>query len=145
VKATPSTAGPTFAHVLVPIDLSARRAHILRIVGTLPARRITLLHVIHQVPGVPVAELRPFYTRLRHKAERVLERAAASLAASRVRVGHVVTIGDPALEILRVAVVRRADLLVLGSHRLAPKPGQGLGTTSYKVALACRCPVLLVK
>jgi len=145
VRATPPTGGPTFAHVLVPVDLSDQSTNILRIVGTLPARRITLLHVIHQVPGVPVAELRPFYARLRRKAEQVLERAAASLAAARVRVGHVVTIGDPALEILRVAVARRADLLVLGSHRLAPKPGQGLGTTSYKVALACRCPVLLVK
>jgi nucleotide-binding universal stress UspA family protein len=145
VRAAPPAGGATFAHVLVPLDLSEQSTHILRIVGTLPARRITLLHVVHQVPGVPVAELRPFYTRLLRKAERVLERAAVSLAASRVRVGRVVTIGDPALAILRVAVSRRADLLVLGSHRLAPKPGQGLGTTSYKVALACRCPVLLVK
>jgi hypothetical protein len=24
-------------------------------------------------------------------------------------------------------------------------PGRGLGTTSYKTAILCRCPVLLVK
>jgi nucleotide-binding universal stress UspA family protein len=35
--------------------------------------------------------------------------------------------------------------VVLGSHRLGPRPGQGFGTTSYKVALVCPCPVLLVK
>jgi nucleotide-binding universal stress UspA family protein len=134
-----------FAHVLVPIDLSNRSTRLLRIVETLPTKRVTLLHVIHQVPGVPTTELRPFYKRLRAQAERVVERAAAALSASGLRVQHAVTIGDPAREILRVAAGRRADLVVLGSHRLGPRPGQGLGTTSYKVALACGCPVLLVK
>src|SRR5262245_8264089 len=134
-----------FTHVLVPIDLSDRSTRVLQIVKTLPTKRITVLHVIHQVSGLPVAELRPFYERLRGRAERVVGRAAATLSASGPRVQHVVTIGDPALEILRQAAARRADLVVLGSHRLSPRPGQGLGTTSYKVALACACPVLLVK
>jgi nucleotide-binding universal stress UspA family protein len=134
-----------FAHVLVPIDLSARSARVLQIVESLPTKRVTLLHVIHQVPGLPAAELRPFYKRLRGRAERVVQRAAARLSASGLRVQHAVTIGDPPREILRQAASRRADLVVLGSHRLGPRPGQGLGTTSYKVALACGCPVLLVK
>jgi nucleotide-binding universal stress UspA family protein len=134
-----------FAHVLVPIDLSNRGSRILRIVETLPTKRVSLLHVVHQVPGVPTAELRPFYKRLRRQAERVVERAAATLSASGLRVQHAVTIGDPAREILRVAAGRSIDLVVLGSHELGPRPGQGLGTTSYKVALACKCPVLLVK
>ena len=134
-----------FAHVVVPIDLSVRSTRSLRIVELLPTKRVTLLHVIQRVPGLPAAELRPFYARLRRKAEGVVERAAASLAASGLRVQHTVTIGDPAREILRFAAARRADLVVLGSHRLERKPGYGLGTTSYKVALACGCPVLLVK
>jgi len=82
---------------------------------------------------------------LRRRAEQVVERAANTLAASGLRVSQVVTIGDPAREIVRLAAARRADLVVLGSHRIAPGPGQGLGTTSYKVAIACSCPVLLVK
>jgi nucleotide-binding universal stress UspA family protein len=110
-----------FAHVLVPIDLSDRSTRSLRIVEALSTRRVTVLHVIHRVPGVPAAELRPFYTRLRRQAERVVERAAAALAASGLQARSAVTIGDPALEILRVAAVRRADLVVLGSHRLGPK------------------------
>jgi nucleotide-binding universal stress UspA family protein len=134
-----------FAHVLVPIDLSDQSTRLLRVVDMLPIKRLTLLHVIHQVPGVPPAELRPFYKRLRRRAERVVERAAATLSASARRVQHAVTVGDPAREILRLAAARRADLVVLGSHRLGPQPGHGLGTTSYKVALACRCPVMLVK
>lgn len=134
-----------FPHVLVPIDLSDRSNRTLRIVETLPTRRVTVLHVIHRVPGLQPTEFRSFYERLRRKAEAVVKRAAGTLAASGLRVQHTVTIGEPAREIVRVAAARRADLVVLGSHRLAPGPGQGLGTTSYKVAIACGCPVLLVK
>jgi nucleotide-binding universal stress UspA family protein len=134
-----------FTHVLVPIDLSDLSTRVLKIVATLPTKRVTLLHVIHQIHGLPAAELRPFYTRLRGQALRVVQRASRTLSASGLRVQQAVTIGDPAREILRQAAARRVDLVVLGSHRLGPRPGQGLGTTSYKVALACECPVLLVK
>ncbi|HJW70487.1 MAG TPA: universal stress protein [Candidatus Binatia bacterium] len=134
-----------FPHILVPIELGDRSTRILHIVETLPVRRVTLLHVIHRVPGLQANEFRSFYKRLRRKAERVVERAASTLASSGLRVQQVVTIGDPAREIVRMAAARRADLVVLGSHRIGPRPGQGLGTTSYKVAIACACPVLLVK
>jgi nucleotide-binding universal stress UspA family protein len=134
-----------FTHVLAPIDLSDQSRRSLQIVESLPVKRVTLLHVIHRIPGLPGAELRPFYQRLRRKAEPIVERAAAALVAAGLRVQCAVTIGEPAREILRIATVRRADLVVMGSHRLAPRPGEGLGTTSYRVALACRCPVLLVK
>ena len=82
---------PHVAHVLVPIDLSARSARVLQIVERLPTKRVTLLHVIHQVPGLPTAELRPFYKRLQGRAERVVQRAAAKLSASGLRVQHAVT------------------------------------------------------
>jgi nucleotide-binding universal stress UspA family protein len=134
-----------FAHALVPIDLSDRSRRSLQAVGSLPVKRVTVLHVIHRIPGLPAGELRPFYQRLRRQAEPVVARAATTLAAAGLRVQRVITIGEPAREILRIATVRRADLIVLGSHRLRPRPGGGLGTTSYRVALACDCPVLLVK
>src|SRR5262249_32191617 len=135
----------TFPHLLVPIELSEQSSRTLRIVGTLPASRVTLLHVIHRVPGLRATEFRGFYARLRRRAEQVVERAANTLAASGLRVSQVVTIGDPAREIVRLAAARRGGLGGLRAHRIAPGPGQGLGTTSYKVAIACSCPVLLVK
>jgi hypothetical protein len=34
----------------------------------------------------------------------------------------------------------------MGSHKVNPKRrGMGWGTTSYKVGILCRCPILLVK
>jgi nucleotide-binding universal stress UspA family protein len=141
----PTATVVTFPHVLVPIDLSEQSTRTLRIVETLPARRVTLLHVIHRIPGVRATEFKGFYARLQRRAERVVERAATTLAESGFRVQHIVKVGDPVREIVRVAAMRRADLVVLGSHRIAPGAGRGLGTTSYMVAIGCPCPVLLLK
>lgn len=134
-----------FTHVLAPIDLSPQGARGLELIMTLPTKRVTLLHVIQRVPGLPAAELRPFYARLRRRADEVVQRAADTLLAAGLRVSRSIVIGEPAAEIIRAAATRRVDLVVLGSHRLGLRPGQGLGTTSHKVALACPCPVLLVK
>src|SRR5262249_17850453 len=100
-----------FPHILVPIELGDRSTRVLRIVETLPARRVTLLHVIHRVPGLQANEFRSFYKRLQRKAERVVEKAATTLAASGLRVQQAVTIGDPPAEIVRMAATRRADLV----------------------------------
>ena len=48
--------------------------------------------------------------------------------------------------IVKPAAARKIDLIVMGSHKVAPgPPSAGWGTTSYKVGIFCRCPVLLVK
>jgi universal stress protein A len=139
----------TFKHVVVPIDLSERNA---RLLGTALAlaeasgARVTLLHVVQRIAHVPVAELRAFYGRLERISARKLERAARRFLKRGVRVRAVVRLGDPPLEIVRLALRQRADLVVMGSHRVSPaRPRPGFGTTSYKVALACQCPILLVK
>ena len=55
-------------------------------------------------------------------------------------------VGEPAREIVRAAARGRADVIVMGSHRVDPKrQGAGWVTTSYKVGILCRCPILLVK
>jgi universal stress protein A len=138
-----------FTHVLVPIDLSDRNA---RLLGTALAvaeasrARVTLLHVIHRIAHVPVAELRGFYDRVQRVSARKLHQAERPFGAKGLKVRTVVRLGDPPLEIVRLALRQRVDLVVLGSHRVNPRrPRPGFGTTSYKVALACQCPVLLVK
>ena len=139
----------TFKHVLVPIDLSDRNARLLGVALALaePHRAaVTLVHVIHRIARVPVAELRGFYGGLRNTSAVKLERAARPFREKGLRVRTVVRLGDPPLEIVRLALRRRADLVVMGSHRVNPRRlDPGFGTTSYKVALGCQCPILLVK
>lgn len=137
-----------FRHVLVPIDLSDRQHRVLEVARGIAAAagaRITLLHVVQRIEGIPPRELATFYERLEAKARRRLEQGVRQLAASGIRASLSLLVGDPAVEILREARRRRVDLIVLGSHHVGRNRARGLGTTSYKVGLLCHCPVLLVK
>jgi nucleotide-binding universal stress UspA family protein len=134
---------------LVPLDLSARNQRTVDTVSELAQRyraRVTLLHVVQQIPDVAGGELRVFYRRLERVSVRRLERIAERLAAQGLLVGVAVCIGEPAREIVKAAASKKVDLIVMGSHKVAPgSPRTGWGTTSYKVGIFCRCPILLVK
>lgn len=138
-----------FTHILVPIDLSDRNARTLAIASALAQQsgaRLTLLHVIQSVADLPPGQLRDFYRRLAKVSTQKLERAAAPLARKAVRVRTQVCVGEPAREIIRVALRSSADLIVMGSHKVRPARREARwGTTSYKVGIFCQCPVLLVK
>jgi nucleotide-binding universal stress UspA family protein len=138
-----------FASILAPVDLSARGLRALSAVAelaTLHRGRVTLLHVIQRIEGIPAAELRTFYTRLEEVARRRLATLARRLRAKGIDVRCEVIVGDPATDIARFAERRRVDVIVVASHRVQPRrSGSGLGTTSYKTAILCRCPILLVK
>ena len=138
-----------FKHILVPIDLSHRNERTLRIavgLARITQSRVTLLHVIQGIAGVSTRELRTFYKALEQRSLRTLARAAKRFVDAEVAVRAIVVIGHPAREIIKAARGRRVALIVMGSHRvLLGHPGRGLGSTSYKVGIACRCPILLVK
>jgi nucleotide-binding universal stress UspA family protein len=138
-----------FRHILVPLDLSHRNERTLRVALDLARAaqaRVTLLHVIQRVPHVPPAELRAFYAELMQRSRRTLASATRGFERARVAIRSRVTIGDPTVEIIRTVRAGKVDLVVMGSHRVVlGKPGQGLGTTSYKVGVACPCSILMVK
>ncbi len=138
-----------FKHILVPIDLSDRNARALTAALELARQsraRVTLLHVIQSVQNIPPGELKGFYRELARASARKLERVARRFVARRVEVRTEIAIGEPAREIVRLAARRRADLVVMGSHKVRPgRSSAGWGTTSYKVGIFCRCPILLVK
>jgi nucleotide-binding universal stress UspA family protein len=90
--------------------------------------------------------MRAFYDRLVKTSRRRLARAAKLFAVQGIMVRSQVLVGKPARVIVRAAAAARADLIVMGSHRVNPKRrGMGWGTTSCKVGILCRCPILLVK
>jgi nucleotide-binding universal stress UspA family protein len=138
-----------FHNILVPIDLSQRNAPTLRIALGLARAgraRVTLLHVIQRIDRVPPRELAPFYRRLHRASAARLEGAAAPFVRAGVQIRRHVLFGEPAREIIRVALRARVDLIVMGSHRVRPAGrGAAWGTTSYKVGIFCQCPILLVK
>jgi nucleotide-binding universal stress UspA family protein len=138
-----------FGRILVPIDLSDRNARTLKValaLGRDARARVTLFHVVQQVPGLAAGEMRAFYDRLLTLSRQKLGRTAKAFTAKGIAVRCEVCVGEPAREIVRAAARWRADVIVMGSHRVNPKRrGAGWGTTSYKVGILCRCPILLIK
>jgi nucleotide-binding universal stress UspA family protein len=138
-----------FRRILVPVDLSAGNARVLRValgLGRDSRARVTLFHVVQQVPGLSAAEMRAFYERLLKVSRQKLGSSAKIFSARGIAVRCEVCVGEPAREIVRAAARGRADVIVMGSHRVDPnRRGAGWGTTSYKVGILCRCPILLVK
>jgi nucleotide-binding universal stress UspA family protein len=138
-----------FRHIVVPIDLSERQGRMLRLARVLArtsGARVTLLHVVQRVGGLPPGELRGFYQRLVKTSQRRLTEVAKTFAAQGVAVRAEVTIGEPVEEILRVAATRKGDLVIMGSHKVgAGRAARGWATVSYRVGLLCACPIMLVK
>lgn len=138
-----------FEHILVPVDLSTRNRRALSTALQLAqanGTRVTLLHVIQRIAHLPLAEVRGFYDELRKIAHGKLTRAGRRFAARKIDVRAVVFVGTPAEEIVKYASANRVDLIVLASHKVhLSRSARGWGTTSYKVGILCRCPVLLVK
>ena len=91
--------------------------------------------------------LKDFYRDLENrsiaKLTRLEERCREKGAA---RVFHDLQYGKRAEAIVHYAEERGMDLIVLSSHKVdRDHPALGWGTSSYRVAIVARCPVLLVK
>jgi nucleotide-binding universal stress UspA family protein len=148
VRSKPAAKG-NFRHILVPTDLTERTDKALGLAGRLASRdaaRVTLLHVIETIDGVPFDELKPFYERMERKARTttnaLLRRAAEAIETA----ATAVTYGRRAEEIVNYSAANAVDLIVLASHRVNPSlVNRDWGTISYKVGILAQCPVLLVK
>ena len=136
-----------FRRILVPVDFTKRNVRAVKIAAKVASSRgasLTLLHVIERVDAGDDAALAGFYRGLEKSAR---ARMGTLLAADgKVPTHAEIVYGNRVDEVLRLADENRADLIVMGSHRVDRKhPGQNWGTISYKVGILARCPVLLVK
>ncbi|HLJ12815.1 MAG TPA: universal stress protein [Planctomycetaceae bacterium] len=140
---------PRFQHILVPIDFTEKNLAALDIAFDLAVgnrARVTLLHVIETVNIETDAELEQFYARLQTRADSELERAAERFVAAGVSIDRKIRFGKRLLEIVSDSTDRKADLIVMSSHKPdLQQPLQTWATLSYQVSVLCPCPVLLVK
>ena len=140
---------PRFQHILVPVDFTEKNLTALDLVFDLAVAsraRVTLLHVIETIDVEPDAELNRFYGKLQERADSELERLSQRFVAAGLAVDSKTRYGKRLSEIVSDIVERKADLVVMSSHKpdLA-KPLQTWATLSYQVSVLCPCPVLLVK
>jgi nucleotide-binding universal stress UspA family protein len=148
-KAAKTERTGVFSRILIPTDLTDGAARSLQLALALARggqATVTLVHVVQQVPGLPPGDMRAFYDRLVKRSRRRPAGPSKLFAARGITVRSQILIGEPAREIVRAAAAARADVIVMGSHKVNPKRrGMGWGTTSYKVGILCRCPILLVE
>ena len=141
--------------ILVPTDFSECAGHALApaaALARLMKARLICLHVVEPVvPTVgftPVAEPLPvadISEHLEDSATRELPKIARQEECVGLEVEDVITHGEAASEIVRVAKERGADLIVISSHG---RTGLGrilFGSTAESVVRHAPCPVLVVK
>ena len=140
---------PTFRHILVPTDLTERTDKALKMAHRLAAgdgARVTLMHVIQTIDGLPPEELKRFYQRLERKALATMITIARRASNGAATAEAAVVFGRRAEQIVEYAGANDVGLIVLASHRVNPsRINRDWGSISYKVGILAQCPVLLVK
>lgn len=137
-----------FRKILVPVDITPknrRAVEVARDLALASGGGVTLLHVIETL-DLPFEELREFYDRLQDRATHDMEDLSGPLREAEVPFEGHVLYGERDRKIVEFATREGSDLIVLDSHRIEPgRPGRGITTLSYRVAILAPCPVLLVK
>jgi nucleotide-binding universal stress UspA family protein len=144
-------AWPGFRSVLCPVDFSEHSRLALGYADAIAARAKTTLTVTYANDPLLVAAAaaalhdRQLAARSASELQRFIdETLAAQSAGKRPRVKSVVSIGQPADEILKVAARIRSDLVVLGTHGLTRPDRLLLGSTTLSLLQRSVIPVLAV-
>jgi nucleotide-binding universal stress UspA family protein len=136
---------PFIRRILAPIDLTAATARQVRIAWGLAEALdvpLVLAHVVEPArlrPGV-LRRLPNIDVERRARADKALGELTATIPP-RIKSEALVTYGDPAEEIAKVARDRRAGLIVIGLHA-SPLAGPRMGSVTYRVL--CLSPATLV-
>ena len=138
-----------FRNVLVAVDDSLQSLWALetakRLAGDAPAR-IALVHIINSVPGLTpefayaAEDLRP---TLEAEASQLLHDAKKRLPEN-VSCDEFVREGDPAYEIVSLATLWHADVIVIGTHGRGLLGRVFLGSVAASVVRHAPCPVMTV-
>jgi nucleotide-binding universal stress UspA family protein len=138
-----------FHNIVVPVDMTDRHGPAVSTAGQFAAAgggAVTLLHVIELIHGVRREDEPAFYERLELNANAHLDRLAGGLRSQAVTVTTEVIYGERGPAVVRYAMDKGADLIVVTSHAVEPgQSGAGWNTLSYFIGIAARCPVLLMK
>ena len=138
--------------LLVPVDFSPCSVNALRVAlgVAAPEGDVTLLHVIdqHFVSDAVAASMgttEEITARLRQRAEESFEEMLTGLETGGADIERMVVVGEPFVEILKIARDLDLPLIVMGVRGRATPPEEFLfGSTAEKVLRLARVPVLCV-
>lgn len=146
--AVPASQSCNMRRILVAVDFSPSAAHAVETALSLSEVLGAQVAVVHVVDVSPVSISGPEH--LTAATLEKLKRDGDALCRSVVkrsrggRTEHFVRCGNPAGEILAIARLWRADLIVIGSHGRTTNSKFFLGSTVETVVRESDCPVLAV-
>jgi len=139
--------------VFCPTDFSDPSSEALKIAGELASKvgaRLLLVHVVPVLPALPsdpnyVLKV-PEYERLLHQdADEKLAHLAREMAKAGIQTRTMVGHGDAANEIVRIAELEKADLIVIATHGTTGWRRFVFGSVAEKVVRLAKCPVLTIR
>ncbi|HXD96793.1 MAG TPA: universal stress protein [Candidatus Acidoferrum sp.] len=138
--------------IVCPTDFSERAApaerQAVRLARALGAE-LVLAHVGSEAPlwreGLYTPDVRAVFEGQRKWAADTLAVRAAELAAEGVATRSVVRVGEPAVEIVRLAAEEHADMIVMGTQGRTGLERLLLGSVAERVIRQAPCPVLTVR
>ncbi|WP_027878053.1 universal stress protein [Meiothermus cerbereus] len=137
-----------FKNILLAFDGSEHAQKAALLAADLARQYRASLCLVHTYDSVPDYLGEPFLQEAISKrteaADRVVAQALALLGEF-PQLEIEVLEGPPAEAILRVAEIRKVDLIVMGTRGLGQLKGLLLGSQSQKVLTHAQCPVLLVR
>jgi nucleotide-binding universal stress UspA family protein len=138
-----------FQKILLAYDGSTHSQRAVRVAQDLALKYGALIRIVYAFHPIPTIlgspTLEDLMQRETAQGNEIAEQAAELLRAAGLDPHIEVLEGPPADAILRVAQVRQADLIVMGSRGLGNAAALFLGSVSYKVLQDATCPVLIVK
>lgn len=112
---------------------------------------LTILHVVAPIrPIAPDQYIGPetwqqLDAQNRRWADRRLTQLTARAKKAGVRADRLVTDGNPAAQIVRIAKGKRFDIVILGTHGRTGMARVFLGSVAGRVVATAECPVLTVR
>lgn len=138
--------------ILVPVDFSVASLSAFETAMEIHAAPGTAVVVVHVVDinaiqftvelGYGMRE--DVESKARTHAERAMRRLTDVEPPEGIEVQRVVTVGRPAMEILKLADELVADLIVIGGHPAGSPERVLYGTMPERLLRVARCPVLVI-
>jgi nucleotide-binding universal stress UspA family protein len=138
-----------FKNILLAVDGSDHSFNAARVAGDLTRSLnadLTVVTVFDPVPNyLGETNLVAFVSNQKVAAENILKEALDLVGELPGNLVKEVLEGPVAEAVLRVAEVRKNDLIIMGTRGLGRLAGALLGSQSQKVVAHANCPVLLVR
>lgn len=140
-----------YNRILVAIDGSKMSNKALKTALQIAKERYSRVGVIHVEKNIMISEnmttdsIDEIYSKINSEAESLFAEAKALAAEEDLDIETYYVMGDPAVQIVKMAEKENYQLIVMGSRGLGAIKGIVMGSVSYKVLQLSHCPVLIIK